>query len=575
MTKLLIIGGVAGGASAAARARRLDEFAEIIIFERGAHISFANCGLPYHIGGTIEKRDNLVLQTPESFHNRFNVDVRILSEVIAIDAGNKTVKIRNLKEDREYTEAYDYLIISTGAAPVRPNISGINNPLTYSLRNLGDMDKIMSVIDTNRPNHATVVGGGYIGLEMVEALHGRGINVTLIEQASHVMRTLDEEMSEIVHREIRDMDVDLQLNTALQSIRFVASEAAVSQDDSEDQDKDNRYGYLELATNINRKLRTGLLIIAVGVRPETNLAQSTGLEIGALGGIIVDSQMRTSDPSIFAVGDAVEVKNFTSGKSALIPLAGPATRQGRIAASVIFGEQDEYYKSQGTAICKVFGLSVASTGMSEVALQNEGLEYEKVYIHAASHASYYPDAETVSLKVLFAPDSGAILGAQAIGRDGVDKRIDVLAVAQRAGMTVEDLQNLELCYAPPYSSVRDIINQVGFIATNILKGSHRPIHYHQLQQLTDGHVLLDVRTPEEIQSQGTIPGAINIPIDVLRSKVSELPKDKEIIVFCQVGLRGYVASRLLNNRGYSARNLIGGYLTWTNAQQRNHDTILQ
>jgi len=567
MSKLLIVGGVAGGASAAARARRLSEFTEIVIFERGAHISFANCGLPYHIGGAIEERDKLLLQTPESFRSRFDVDVRILSEVIAVDAGNKTIKVRNLREDNEYTEAYDYLILSTGAAPVRPNIPGINNPLTYSLRNLGDMDDIIRVIDTNRPEHATVIGGGYIGLEMMEALHGRGINVTLIEQASHVMRTLDEEMSEIVHTEIRGMGVDLQLNTALQSIRFITPEEAGNQNDGEDQGKDNQCEYLEIATDINRKLRTGLMIIAIGVRPEIDLAQSAGLEIGALSGIVVDSQMRTSDPSIFAVGDAVEVRNFTSDKSALIPLAGPATRQGRIAASVIFGEQGEYYKTQGTAICKVFGLSVASTGMSEAALQNEELEYEKVYVHASSHASYYPGAETVSLKVLFSPDSGAILGAQATGRDGVDKCIDVLAVAQRAGMTVEDLQHLELCYAPPYGSARDIINQAGFIATNILKGSHRPIHYHQLQQLTNGHVLLDVRTPEEIQSQGTIPGAINIPVDVLRSKVGELPKDKEIIVFCQVGLRGYVASRLLNNRGYSARNLIGGYLTWTNTQR--------
>ncbi|HED12265.1 MAG TPA: CoA-disulfide reductase, partial [Gammaproteobacteria bacterium] len=535
-------------------------------FERGAHISFANCGLPYHIGGAIDERDKLLLQTPESFHNRFNVDVRILNEVIAIDTGNKTVKVRNLKENSEYTEAYNYLVLSTGAAPVHPNISGINNPLTYSLRNLGDMDDIISVIDTNRPEHATVIGGGYIGLEMMEALHNRGINVTLVEQASHVMRTLDEEMAEVIHTEIRGMGVDLQLNTALQSIRYITSRAAVSQNDGKDLDESNRCGYLELATDKNRKTRTELLIVAIGVRPEIDLAQSAGLEIGTLGGIVVDSQMRTSDPVIFAVGDAVEVRNFTSDRSALIPLAGPATRQGRIAAGVIFGEQGEYCKTQGTAICKVFGLSVASTGMSEAALKNEELEYEKVYVHAANHASYYPGAETVSLKVLFSQDSGKILGAQATGRDGVDKCIDVLAVSQRAGMTVEDLQHLELCYAPPYGSARDIVNQAGFIATNILKGSHRPIHHHQLQQLTNSHVLLDVRTPEEIQTLGTIPGAINIPIDVLRSKVDELPKDKEIIVFCQVGLRGYVASRLLNNRGYNTRNLIGGYLTWTNTQ---------
>lgn len=551
MTKILIVGGVAGGASAAARARRLSEDAEIIMFERGPHVSFANCGLPYHIGGEIQERGKLLLQTPESFLARFNVDVRVMNEVISVDRDNKSVTVKNVLDGSEYTESYDFLLLSPGASPVVPPIPGIDNPLTHSLRNIPDMDKILNVLKTKQVAHATVVGGGFIGLEMMEAFHTLGIQTSLIEMADQVMTPVDREMAGFVHAEIKQKGIDLQLGVALEAIEYQPQ-------------KDNEN--LLLSLNNGQQLETDLLIMAIGVRPETNLAVQAGLELGPLGGIKTNDMMQTSDPSIFAVGDAIEEKDFVTGAQTLVPLAGPANRQGRMAADNMLGRRETYQGTQGTAICKVFDLAIASTGKNEKQLKRDGVDYEKVYVHTASHASYYPGAEIVSFKMLFDPKSGKILGAQAVGKDGIDKRIDVMAVAQRAGMTVEQLQHLELTYAPPFGSAKDVINQAAFVANNLIKGDATAIHYDEITNLTDDQILLDVRNPGELQSVGYLDGAINIPVDQLRQRMEELPKDKEIIIYCQVGLRGNVAYRQLVNNGYRAKNLIGGYRTYLYAQ---------
>ncbi|EMK6927575.1 FAD-dependent oxidoreductase [Vibrio alginolyticus] len=561
MSKIVIIGGVAGGASAAARARRLSEDAEIIMFERGPFVSFANCGLPYHIGGDIQERSKLLLQTPESFLARFNVDVRVMNEVVSINRQDKTVTVNNLLDGSEYQESYDFLLLSPGAGPVVPPIPGIDNPLTHSLRNIPDMDRIIKTIETNKVEHATVVGGGFIGLEMMEAFHQLGIKTTLVEMADQVMTPVDREMAGFAHAEIREKGIDLKLGVALESVKFVPNEHVASFDSGESEKHQHLEGELELTLNNGERLTTDILIMAIGVRPETKLAKEACLEIGALGGIYINEYMQTSDPSIYAVGDAVEEKDFVTGEQTLVPLAGPANRQGRMAADNMLGRQETYQGTQGTAICKIFDLAVASTGKNEKQLKRENIAYEKVYVHTASHASYYPGAETVSFKMLFDPVTGKILGAQAVGKDGVDKRIDVMAVAQRAGMTVEQLQHLELTYAPPYGSAKDVINQAAFVANNIIKGDATAIHYDEMDSLTEDQLLLDVRNPGELESIGYLEGAINIPVDQLRRRMHELPKDKEIVIYCQVGLRGNVAYRQLVNNGYKARNLIGGYRT--------------
>ena len=544
--KILIIGGVAGGASAAARARRLDETAEIIILERGPYISFANCGLPYHISGEIELREALLLQTPESFKKRFNVDVRVQNEVLAINKEEKFIHIQNTLTNEQYTETYDVLILSPGASPFIPPISGINNHLTHSLRNIPDMDAIMASIEQNKPQHATVCGGGFIGLEMAEALRHRKIDVTLVELAPQVMAPVDIEIANMLHDELEAHHVELKLGKALKEVALC-----------EETDRT-----LSLTLNDGTQFQTDLLIMAVGVKPETSLAVKAGLEIGELGGIRVDEYMRTSDPSIFAVGDAIETLDFVTGEAMLAPLAGPANRQGRLAANVIFGSTETYKKTQGTAICKVFDLAVASTGLNEKTLVRKGMAYEKVYVHAASHAGYYPGAQPVTLKLLFNPDSGAILGAQAVGKDGIDKRIDVIAVAQRAGLSVFDLQDLELCYAPPFGSARDVVNQAGLVASNVMKGDEFIFHTESLASLSEQQVLLDVRSQIEVSKMGMIPGAINIPVDELRSNLCKLDQSKEMLVYCQVGVRGHVAARLLTNLGYTVKNMSGGFKTW-------------
>lgn len=562
MSKIVIIGGVAGGASAAARARRLSEDAEIIMFERGPFVSFANCGLPYHIGGDIQERSKLLLQTPESFLARFNVDVRVMNEVVSINRQDKTVTVKNLLDGSEYQESYDFLLLSPGAGPVVPPIPGIDNPLTHSLRNIPDMDRIIKTIETNKVEHATVVGGGFIGLEMMEAFHQLGVKTTLVEMADQVMTPVDREMAGFAHAEIREKGIDLRLGVALSSVEYVANQSVANTEAGEDDAHQHLQGKLTLSLTNGDQLDTDILIMAIGVRPETKLAQEAGLQIGALGGIYTNEYMQTSDPSIYAVGDAVEEKDFVTGEQTLVPLAGPANRQGRMAADNMLGRQETYQGTQGTAICKIFDLAVASTGKNEKQLKRENIAYEKVYVHTASHASYYPGAETVSFKMLFDPTTGKILGAQAVGKDGVDKRIDVMAVAQRAGMTVEQLQHLELTYAPPYGSAKDVINQAAFVANNIIKGDATTIHFDEIDNLSENQVLLDVRNPGELESVGFIEGAINIPVDQLRQRMNELPKDKEIVIYCQVGLRGNVAYRQLVNSGFKARNLLGGYRTY-------------
>ncbi|WJG23813.1 FAD-dependent oxidoreductase [Vibrio furnissii] len=566
MTKIVIIGGVAGGASAAARARRLSEDAQIIMFERGPFVSFANCGLPYHIGGDIKERANLLLQTPESFLARFNVDVRVMNDVVRINRADKTITVRNLLDQSEYEESYDFLLLSPGAGPIVPPIPGLDNPLTHSLRNIPDMDRILETIQMNQPDHATVIGGGFIGLEMMEAFHQLGIKTTLIEMADQVMTPVDREMAGFAHAEIRAKGIDLRLGVALQAVEFKPTTSMPSIDSGENTEHQHMSGELDLTLSNGETLTTDILIMAIGVRPETKLAAEAGLQIGALGGIETNESLQTSDPSIYAVGDAIEEKDFVTGQSTLVPLAGPANRQGRMAADNMLGRSETYQGTQGTAICKIFDLAVASTGKNEKQLKRAGIAYEKVYVHTASHASYYPGAEIVSFKMLFDPTSGKIFGAQAVGKDGIDKRIDVMAVAQRAGMTVEQLQHLELTYAPPYGSAKDVINQAAFVATNLMKGDAKAIHFDEIDSLTDEQLLLDVRNPGELDNVGYLPGAINIPVDQLRQRMNELPKDKEIIIYCQVGLRGNVAYRQLVNNGYKARNLLGGYRTYAFAK---------
>lgn len=538
--KILIIGGVAGGASAAARARRLDEKAEIILFERGEHISFANCGLPYHIGGVIPERESLLVTTPEVMYEKFAIDVRVRNEVVKIERDKKQVLVKDLKTGQDYVETYDYLILSPGAAAIKPPISGIDLPGIFSLRNLEDMDRIKSAVKGKAS--AVVVGGGYIGLEMTESLRHLGLEVTLVELANQVMGPADPEMATMLHTEIKMNSVNLRLGQSVTS--FTAND-----------DK------IRVILSSGDKIDTDAVIMAIGVRPENGLAKDAGIEVGVTGGIKVNSFMQTSDESVYAVGDAVEVKDLMTGKPALIPLAGPANRQGRIAVDNIFGLKREYRDTQGSAVCKVFDLTFAMTGLSEKQAVKNAIRYDKVYVHPANHASYYPGATSISLKMIYDPDTGRVLGAQAVGLDGVAKRIDVMAVAIRAGMTVYDLEEMELCYAPPYGSAKDPVNYAGFVAANLLRGHGEHFHANEVSTLKPDQKLLDVRTLEEVQA-GMIPGAVHIPLHELRQKISELSPDREYMVYCQAGLRGYLAYRILKQRGFRASNLDGGYKTY-------------
>lgn len=538
--KVVVVGGVAGGASAAARLRRLDESAEIIMFERGEYISFANCGLPYYIGGEITDRAALTLQTPQSFHSRFHVDVRINSEVTAIDPKAKQVTVRS-KDRGEYTESYDKLILSPGAAPIRPPMEGADNERVFTLRNIPDTYKIRGYVEEQHPKSAVVVGGGYIGVEMAENLKNAGVDVTIVELADHVIAPLDYDMACDVHRYLKEKGVGLILQNGVQSIR------------EED-------GALRLTLS-DGEIDTDLVIMAVGVRPDTALAKEAGLELNRRGAIVVDEHMLTSDPDIYAVGDAVEVTDFVTGEKAYIPLAGPANKQGRIAADNICGIPTTYKNTQGSAVLKIFDMTVATTGVNERAAKAAGLDYDKVYTFSNSHASYYPGSTGMSIKTLYEKGTGKILGAQIVGFDGVDKRCDVLATAIRAVMTAKDLTELELCYAPPFGSAKDPVNFVGYVIENTLAGRVKNFFWDDVAKLPrDGSVtLLDVRTDLERENGQYIDGFIHIPVDELRERVGELDKSKPVYIHCRTGLRSYVACCMLAGLGFDCYNLSGGW----------------
>jgi len=534
------MGGVAGGATAAARLRRLDERAEIIMFERDEHISFANCGLPYHIGGAIADREDLLLQTPESFRQRFNVDVRVQSEVLSIDREAKTVSVKNKHTDETYTESYDKLILSPGGAPIKPQIEGINSERVFTLRNMADVDRIKAFMQATHPGNAVVVGGGFIGIETAENLSEAGLNVSVVELSDQVIAPLDIDMVCDVHNHLRQKGISLYLNNGLQRI--------VEQN-----------GSLQVLLSSDA-LETDMVILAIGIKPESQLAKDAGLDINARGGIMVDKHMRTSDPNIYAVGDAVEVTDFVTKQAAMIPLASPANKQARIAADNICGIPSEYSGTQGSVIIKVFDMTAASTGVNEKTARQLGLNYDKLFLWLAGHAGYYPGARPMSMKVIFEKGSGKILGAQIVGFDGVDKRCDVLATAIRAGMTAFDLTRLELCYAPPYSSAKDPVNMAGYAIENVLTGKVKNFHWHEVDALPrDGSVtLLDARNPHEVM-RGRIDGFINIPLDNLRERVGELDNSRPVYVHCHSGMRSYIVARILTQNGFDVYNLSGGY----------------
>lgn len=541
----LIIGGVAGGATVAARLRRMDEKANIILFERGKYVSYANCGLPYYIGDTINNREKLFVQTAKGFTDRFRIDIRTEQEVTAIRPDKKEVEIKNLSTGETYTETYDKLVLSPGAEPLRPGIEGIGSKKIFTLRNVPDTDTIKNYVNTENPKRAIVVGGGFIGLEMAENLYDLGIQVDVVEMANQVMAPLDFSMAAIVHRQLTDKGVGLHLEDGVS--RF--------------EEKD---GGVTVHLRSGKQIATDMVLLSIGVRPETKLAKDAGLAIGERGGIAVNDYMQTSDADIYALGDAVEVRHLVTGQPALIPLAGPANKQGRIVAdNIVFGNKEKYPGSIGTSIAKVFDLTVAAAGANAKLLQQNNIPYISSYTHGASHAGYYPGAVPLSIKILFAPENGKLLGAQIVGFNGVDKRIEMLAQVIQRGGTVHDLAELEHAYAPPYSSAKDPVNMAGFVAENILNKKSRIIQWRELAELPADTIRIDVRTHDEYKL-GTIPGFINIPVDELREHLDELPKEKPIVVTCAVGLRGYLAYRILVQNGFKhVRNLSGGYKTWS------------
>ena len=543
--KVVIIGGVAGGATAAARLRRLDEQAEIVVIERTGYVSYANCGLPYYIGGTIQDKAKLTLQSPESFRARFNVGVRTRQEAVGIDRAAKTVQVRRLADGSLYDEAYDYLILSPGAKAVVPPLPGIDDPRIHTLRTVEDTfaikeraDELLAAGKTN----AVVIGAGFIGLEMAENLHERGFHVTLVQRGNHVMPTLDYDMACEVHAYLRAQGIDLRLE------RNVTGFAAHDETDE-----------VTVLTESGESMDASLVVMSIGVAPETHLAEDAGLELGIRKSIVVDSQMRTSDPAIFAVGDAVQVKHLVTGDDALISLAGPANKQGRVAADVICGRDARFAAPQGSSVLKIFDMTIATTGLTESAAQRAGLACDKAFTVSPSHATYYPGARSMSVKTVFAPDTGRILGAQIIGFEGADKRIDVLATAIRANMTAADLAELDLAYAPPYSSAKDPVNMAGFVIENVRDGLVRQHHWHDVEALqAQDAQLLDVRTPKEFAG-GHIDGVVHIPLDELRERIGELDASRPVYVNCQSGLRSYVACRMLAGHGFECSNLAGGW----------------
>jgi NADPH-dependent 2,4-dienoyl-CoA reductase/sulfur reductase-like enzyme/peroxiredoxin family protein/rhodanese-related sulfurtransferase/TusA-related sulfurtransferase len=543
--KVLIVGGVAGGASAAARLRRLDEKAEIVMFERGPDISFANCGLPYYIGGSISDRDRLLVSTPEAMARRFRIDVRTRSEVLSVDPAAKTVRVRE-NGSREYEERYDALILSPGAKPVRPPLPGVESTRIHTLRNLADTDLIKQRLTVEKVQSAVVIGGGFIGVEMAENLREAGLEVTLVEAGPQILAPFDREMSTVLAKELEQHGVQLLLGGRVAGFREVGAG-------------------IETRLEDGQVLRSGLVLLAAGVAPDTAFLAGSGLSVGPRGHILVNNRMETNLANVYAVGDAVEVTDYVNGTQTAIPLAGPANKQGRIAADNVCGLGSAYKGTQGTSIIKVFGLTGAATGNNERTLSRLGIPYHVTYVHPNSHASYYPGALPLSLKLIF-DSQGKVLGAQAAGMDGVDKRIDDIATVIRFRGTVEDLSELELAYAPPYSSAKDPVNMAGFTAGNILEGLTRVFLPGELAERDAAATLLvDVRSGLE-HAAGSIPSSINIPVDELRDRLAELDREKEIWVYCQVGLRGYTASRILQQLGYRVRNLSGGYKTWLMAQ---------
>ena len=534
--KTIIIGGVAGGATAAARLRRLDEKADIIILERGEYVSFANCGLPYYIGGVITDRGDLTLQTPQSFKARFNIDVRVLNEAVKISPDTKTVTVKNLRTGETYEESYDNLILSMGAEPIRPNIEGADSSNVFTLRNIPDTLKIKNYINTAKPRSAVVIGGGYIGVEMAENLAEAGLKVAVVELADHLIAPLDFDMAADVHRYIKSKGIYLHLNNG---VKAISGNTVILQ---------------------NGEITADMIILSVGVRPETAIAKDCGIELNPRGSIIVNNKMQTNLPNIYAVGDAVEVEDFIAKKPAFIPLAGPANKQGRIAADNIAGYESVYTGTQGSAVLKLFDMTVATTGLNEKAAAAAGIDYDKTYTYSASHATYYPGAAQMSIKALWDKRTLKIIGAQIVGFDGVDKRMDVLATAIRFGAKITDLTTLELCYAPPFGSAKDPVNMLGFVAENIVSGKLKQFFWHDVENLPrDGSVfLLDTRTPFEVM-QGKIDGFVNIPLDSLRQRINEIPKDRPIYVHCHSGLRSYLACRILSGNGYDCYNLAGGW----------------
>jgi len=539
MKKVVIVGGVAGGASAAARLRRLCEKDHIVMFERGEYISFANCGLPYYIGEVISDRQKLLIQTVKGMSKRFQLDIRHLSEVTKINREKKTVTVKKVLSGEEYEESYDVLILSPGAKPIVPSISGINEAKNiFTLRTVPDTDQIKAFVDNQKPKHAVVIGGGFIGVEMAENLVERGVNVTLVEMANQVMAPLDFEMASIVHTHIREKGVQLILEDGVKAFK-----------------NEGR----QIVLNSGVTLETDMIVLAIGVSPENQLAKDTGLELGIRGAIKVNEHLQTSDPNIYAIGDAIEVKNYIHGFETFVPLAWPANRQGRLVADHINGRDVKYNGTLGTSIAKIFDLTVATTGNNEKILKQHSIPYEVIHIHPLHHAGYYPGAKQMTLKVIFDQKTGKIFGAQAVGEEGVDKRIDVIATAIKGGLTVMDLPDLELSYAPPFSSAKDPVNMAGYVASNIVEGDVETVQWHEIDEIiANGGTLIDVRTPVEFKN-GAIKGSINIPLDDLRERLNEMPKAETIYVTCQVGLRGYLATRILKENGYKVKNLDGGY----------------
>jgi len=549
--KYIIVGGVAGGATAAARLRRMDEHAEIVLIERGEHISYANCGLPYYIGDVITDRSRLLVQTPEGFRGRFNVDVRIHAEVVAIDAEEHVVEVRDMRTGDIYKEPYSKLILSPGAEPFRPVLPGSDTAGIFTLRNVNDSDRIKAYLKRVNATRAVVVGGGFIGLEMAENLHHAGLNVTIVELGDQLMAPLDKPMAVIVQQHVREKGVSLRLKNAV-------TEFAQSED-----------GSISVLLQDGDKLNADVVILSIGVRPDTRLAKAAGLSIGKAGGIIINEYLQTSHPDIYAVGDAVEFANPVTGRSMCTYLAGPANKQARICAdNIVLGNKHVYNGSVNTAIVRVFDLTVATTGVAFKHLSAAGMPHIVSATHSGSHAGYYPGAQDMTIQLAFSPESGRILGAQIVGHEGVDKRIDVISALLQHSGTVHDLVAYEHAYAPPYSSAKDPVNIAGAVAENIIAGRHRIVHVNDIMD-DENIIIIDVRTPEEYAA-GSIPGAVNIPIDDLRTSIAQIPAQGRVVVFCHVGQRGYLAQRILLQHGYeNVFNLSGGYKLWQSYHKEN------